>query len=756
MVKRVRASAGAMLSGAALAAFGIVIAAGPASAGHAPAPTVHIVDGTDNFINASEITAVKVTGTYAPSLAPVGDEVRVRIVASATCDPNATPTTPWTPAVITASNFEATIDLSDAAQNPDFPEGGALCAQARAKYTGEVTYGQLGNSDNRPVKDTIVLAGTVGIFDPDGLGYLNALELAANPTGLEGIWTKNPASDPTAAQVWFQDVASASIPDPSCGPSPASITGSPSSSSSGGLDPDMPLTKACGTAMTEGGLISFNAKWTDAAGNISPVATTQPGPGGSVIKDTVAPANPIVAIKGRAITSRNVINLSNVADVPVEVTWTDGDIDFIDVAVDDVDSGTAALLQRRDPIDDLPGSPFTTTFPYDMSSLTDCVPNIENPDPVPSDCITAEATLTDLAGNVSNSADDTALKDTLAPLKPTLRFVPNVLNDINAAITELEISGERYTSVWVDVSDEDPGSPNMTNIPPLPAAPYALPSFDLQSSGFAALPVDVTPLSDGVLEATVYLVDPWENRGPSALTIATKDFTVPSLTLTSPANGSLNNKYVTFSGTAQYNGVACGGCEIRVYQRNNPNYRSDENIEIARLTAAADGKFSTPYRYLKSGTMKAFFSARDLANPANPINGRPSAVSVFDVDVLEPTVGFSTLNESIFASGEPVIVRGTATDDFSGVLGVEVQVYSVANPSLDLSNPSQPVLRANKPMYASEQKASCPLCPTGRNVQWSFDLTNLPMGRYTVEVYSVDRAGQRSIARPQMSFTKLY
>jgi hypothetical protein len=123
--------------------------------------------------------------------------------------------------------------------------------------------------------------------------------------------------------------------------------------------------------------------------------------------------------------------------------------------------------------------------------------------------------------------------------------------------------------------------------------------------------------------------------------------------------------------------------------------------------------------------------------------------------VLEPTVGFTTPNQSIFMPGDPVIVRGNANDDFSGVLGVEVQVYPLANPSLDTSNPNQPILRANRPIYSSERSANCPLCPTGKNVQWSFDLSNLPTGNYTVEVYSVDRAGQRSIARPQMSFTKL-
>ncbi|MFP5225239.1 MAG: hypothetical protein ACLGH3_06775 [Actinomycetota bacterium] len=753
-MKRVRLTAGAMLSGAALAALGIIVAAGPASASAAPAPTVTIVDGGDNYINASEITGVTIQGTYVPSGAPIGDRVTVRVLASASCDPNATPTTQWVDATLTGSNFSVTLDLSDAAQNPDFPEGGAMCAQARARYPGEVTWSPMASSNNRPVKDTIVLAGTVSIFDPDGRGYLNAAELGVDPTGLTGIWDDNDASDATGAQVWFADQATSTIPAASCGKFPASMTASPSSISAGGTDPDFPLTKACGTAMTEGGEITFNAQWTDAAGNTSPIATTAPFPGGSVIKDTTAPVTPIVRIDGVPISGRNIINLSNYRDVPVEVTWSDGDIDYIDVTVDDADALTATLTQRRDPIDDLPGAPSTTTFPFDTISLTDCMPNIENPGATSPDCILATARLTDFAGNLSAIDADVAMKDTLAPAKPVLQFVPDVLNDINDSVTQLEITGEKYASVWVRVSDEDPGSPDMTNIAPLPGPPYDLPTFSLSASGFGALDVDVTPLADGVLDAEVYLIDPWQNRGLARTTIATKDFTVSSMTLLSPVNGSLNSKWVTFSGVAEFNGTACASCKVKVHQRNNPNFNHPDNIAFVEATTDSNGRFSVLYRYLKSGTMKVFFRATDTSNPLNPINGRPSEVSVFDVDVVEPTVGFQTPNESIYMPGDPVIVRGTANDDFSGVLGVEVQVYPLANPSLDTSNPSQPVLRPNKPLYTSERPANCPACPT-KNVEWSFDLSNLPTGRYTVEVYSVDRAGQRSITRPQMSFTKL-
>lgn len=764
MVKRTRASVSALLAGAALGALSIVVAAGVASAEVAPAPVLSIVDGGDGYINGTEITAVKVTGTYVPSSTPALDRVRIRVNQSATCDPNATPSTNWVFVTPTGASFEYTFDLSDAAQNPDFAEGDAFCAIARAYYGTDL--GLLGTSTNRPVKDTVVLAGTVRISDPDGRGYLNADELAVDPTGLAGVWTANPSSDASAAQTWFAKGSDASIPDPSCGPEPATISGSPSSVSSGGLDPDQPLAQACGTAMTEGGEITFNARWTDVAGNISPVATTSLGEGTSVLKDTIAPATPVVDILGKAISGRNVINLSNHTATNVRVMWTDGDIDYIDTEVKDTDAGTAHLTQRQEPIDDAAGLPLTTSVTYDFSSLTDCGPqNFENPNPNPTNCLTATAVLTDLAGNDSLPDTDVAMKDTAAPTAPVIRFTPDTLNDINDSLTDLEVEGEAYATAWTRITDEDPGSPDITNIAPLPSQPgFTLPNITLQYGSFYPGPlhgfngwnVDVTPLGDGRIDASVYLVDPWENVGPASATFATKNFTVGSLTLTSPVSGSLQPRNVQFSGFVTDGVANCVGCTVKVFQRNNPNYNHPDNIAMATITTDADGKFQTNYKYLKSGTMKAFFRLTNVPSGQMGTFGyllnRPSVVTTFDVDAVDPTIAITTANESIYTPGEPVIVRGTAGDDFSGVLGVEIQVYPLLNPSIS-PNPANPQIRPNQPVYASERAASCPTCGSAlsKNVAWSFDLSALPSGRYTVEAYSVDRVGARSLARPQVS-----
>lgn len=758
-VKRARASANVLLVGAALGALGIVIGAGVASAAAVPPPVFSILDGNDDFINASEIAGVTVQGTYTPTATPALDRISVRVNQSATCADNATPSTGWVDVNPSGSNWSATFDLSDAAQNPDFKEGERFCAIARV-WNGPDFASALGKSSNKPTKDTIVLAGSVNISDPDNLGYLNAAELAVDPTGLKGVWTANPASDGDKAHAWFAK-ADTTIPDVTCGPTPATISGTKSSAGSVlppvGSSPDLALTKACGTAMPEGGLITFNALWKDVAGNVSAIATTGVGPGGSVIKDTTLPVNPLVSILGKSISGRNVINLSNVSKTDVRVTWTDLDLAWISTSINDSDAGTAALTSKRLPLDDLAPAPFTTTSWYDMSSLTDCTPNIENPNPLPPSCVKATVTLTDKAGNISGPATDVALKDTLAPLAPIVTFTPDVLDDINDSLTELDVQGEAYASVWVTVSDEDPGSPDMTNIAPLPTQPeFQLGQFSLipnstPPGGFNGRRVDVTPLADGKIDASVYLMDPWENRGPAGTTFATKDFTVPSLTLLSPVNGSMHAKSVEFSGLVKDAAGTgpCVGCKVTVYQRNNPNYNHPDNIAMVTLTTDATGKFKGTYKYLKSGTMKAFFKATDTV--ANPINGKPSAVSTFDVDSVEPGIAITTLNESVYMPGEPVIVRGGATDDFSGVLGVEVQVYPLASP--EVTTTGTPGIKPNKPLYTSEQKAACPGCGSllSKTVAWSYDLSALPSGRYTVEVFSVDRSGQKSTSRPQVS-----
>lgn len=829
MVTRIRATAGTMLSGAALAAFGIVLVAGTASASPAP-PSATIVDGGDGYLNGSEVSAVKVNGTYAAGT----NAMKVRLVASATCDPNATPTkqidlvSPGYAFNPAGATYEVTFNLSDAdpsnAAPNTWPEGTAVCALTRSSIDGGITYGMYGTSTNKPVKDTQVLAGTVSIIDADGnvcpvmAGgtptpcYLNGIDAALANNGIDGAWSKTAGSDATGARVWWNDESDGTpltIPA-GCGPFPTSTTYHPASSvSGGGSQPDQPLSQSCASVVTEGGQISFNAFWRDAAGNVSAPVSTSATPGANIIKDTIAPAVPLVEIQGLGIDggrpalsgiTRNVINASNAGAVNVQVQYNETDLDYIDLIVNDAHAGTPPLDWRGDALDpDLfdddddngdpidPGeAPYATDVTFDMSVLRDCIPNVVNPQALAaSDCISATAQTRDIAGNLSAiSSPDTALKDTLAPLAPSpVRFVPNQITDINSPLTELELTGERFSEIFVKVNDGDPASLDLANHASLGDngqacrlhVPCVSPvAFDDRiiidsSDGFEALNVDVTPLADGTLTASVFLVDPWGNAGPIMTATATKDFTTPSLTLLSPVPGSLSGKLVSFSGIARFEGVACNGCRITVFQRNNPNYNHPDNIAMLTTTSAADGRWSGKYQYLASGIMRAYFrafcdSACATANPAfddpavpgadaNKLNGRPSAVSEFRVDAFEPNQDITTPTSNVYPPGEAVVIRGDATDDFSGVLAVRISVYNVANPRLDTtSNP--PVLRPNIPII-SEQLATCSGCPAGKRVSWSYDLTSLPSGYYTVQAVAVDNAGQRAKQFSEMTFLKL-
>ena len=784
MVKRVRATR-TLLIGAGVTLAGMLLAAGPASAAPSlPQPTV--LDGGDSYLNGTEITAVQVQGSYGTGI----ERVKVRVVPSATCDPNATPTLSQTLLVTPGpGTYTATFDLSDATQIANnvaiFPEGSAICAIARAGtfdvVEGDYVYGAASFSTNQPVKDTVVLAGSVSIIDPVSPDWLNNLESIATPNvgfpmgSIKGAWAKNASSDAIGAQVFWANATTLAAVSSDCGPFPATISYTPSSFSNGGTQADQPLAKLCADApnFAEGDEISFNARWTDVAGNISPVATTAAFPDGNLKKDTIAPAVPTVDLLGAstswnpplksapadAVLSSDVINGDNVSDVDVNVGYTDGDIDYIDVSVTD---STLIITQRRDALDN------PQLFDgFDLRTLKNCGtgvtagtnnppthtqhPSLGVPPVFPGECITATAKSTDLAGNISLPASDLAFKDARDPLAPNVVWFPSTIADANDNLTELEVTGEPYSVVSVNVTDEDPSSTNLTN-----GDGGTLTKFRLDDTGFGAIDLDVTTMSDGTILATVGLIDPWGNAGPEVVKSATKNLTTPSLVLTSPAAGSMNARTVSFSGIAKYNNIACAGCRITIYDHpsNVPNYGNPANVALVTVVSDATGRFNANYTYNNSGVKRTFFRATDLSNPANPINGRPSAVRAFSVDVRIPQVAFTSPGGT-FLPGDSVVVRGNATDDFSGLAGVEL-IITRLSPVYGVSQAlgGRPGQFNETVGVAQGDQTNCSTCPGGLTGTWSYDLSTLPAGRYTVTAYAFDMAGQRSFEAVQ-SFNKL-
>lgn len=810
MEKRVR-KARTLLVGTGAMFAGMLFAAGSAQA-TPDAPIATFTQGGDGYINMFEIASTAVKVDWEPSVA----NVRVRIVASACSAPgvsNATPSSDFQSHVVPggpntlAGSHTFTFDLSDAANvGREFPEGTSLCALVRSGYyqsDGSITYGQYKVSANSPVKDTFVAAGTVSITDPTSTDWLNLAESLNDPVGdplgsIQGAWLG--AGDSTLAQVWWQNATTPFGPlSADCGPFmsgpfPAVVGYSASSASNGGVTVDEPLKKACADLYAEGDEISFNAHWTDAAGNVSLVATTQPFPDGNLKVDRVIPADPTVDLLGASVAWKrpldnsgpayvtdDVINVGNQKNIGVNVGYTDGDIETIDV---DVTDGATTVSQSREPQNN------PQNFPgFNLSAMVNCSSTNNPPTHVPhaplpaappraADCITATAVLTDFAGNPSNSALDTGFKDAVRPTAPNFAWVPSLITDANDQLTEIEVSGEPYTEVFVKLSDEDPSSSHLSNYPisghPTCAGPGSvncadgLTDFRLDNSGFGAIDADVTTLADGTLTAEVYLTDAYGNesryfdqfnvlRGFTTST-ATKNLTTASLELTSPAQDSVNGAKVTFTGIAKYNNVACGGCRITIFDHpsNIPNYGNPANIALVTVTADPSGAFTATYTYVHSGTRRTFFRATNLADPADPINGRPSAVRRFDVDTKAPTVAMTTPSEKIYQPGEPVVLTGVALDDFAGVAGVELYLYKV-DPFAALT-----ALQQNRPPSGSTyvttiygDQTNCSGCPGGRNVTWGYDFSSLPLGRYTVQAKAVDRANNGSTITQNWNFTKL-
>lgn len=735
MRKRVRVSAVGVLAAAATALVGGVLAASTAFA-YPAAPTGIDIDSTanlaDNVVNSFEITAVKVTGSIAVEVPPV-DDVRVQVVNSATCAANALPQSPEIAATITsATTWEATFNLSN------MPEGAVLCARARASNDGVPGSGTPGkvyspkaNSTDDPIVDTVVNAGTVVIVDALDDGYLNADET------LNGTVSANyTAADADATRVdtwWGPDGANTAYAHVDCGVPPAAFVDySPPSTG------NSPLTSNCAGVIPEGDTLSLNASWADEAGNFSAIASADLPLSRPLVKDTIAPNKPRVKILPPTL--NGAIRAANAASVLVDVQ---AEADST-IKLNLTDGGTT-LTQTK-----LSTVPNPIHFTFNSTSLLDC--NDSDIDPntnatvaasVLPQCIEANATATDRAGNASaavtgaNDTDivddededgtDQAFKDARIPETPILAVIPGFINtDINT-IVEVELTGiedcsancdRDYARVNLTLSDQDPGTPDLTD---------AYNSFQ----GDPAVFINTAPLTDGIITVKATLTDGVGNVSAIGTTTATKGLTTASVVVTSPAQNSLNTENVRIAGTAT------PGSQVAVYNAGN-----NEPI-ITNIPVDGTGAWQANYRFLTSGTKTIY--ARKIGDNVG------SNVRIFDVDAKKPEGRILTLNGSAFTPSQPIGVDGTATDDFSGVAAVRIDVYDMQNtqPDLNLANPQASQIRYGLPIV-TDKAATCAGCTTfQRSVLWSYDLTGqLHRGVFEVHATPIDKAGNR-IAQPE-------
>ncbi|HVL33328.1 MAG TPA: Ig-like domain-containing protein [Actinomycetota bacterium] len=742
MVKRAgHRSRSRALAFVALVALGAALQSMPAFAVPS-APTVHIEDGGDGFLNAGEVTNVTVTGTFAAAVPPV-DKIEVRILGSAVCDPNSPNFTPLKTATLnsplpgqwTAGPFNVS----------GFPEGTKLCARARASDNGGTTYGAFGLSANRPIKDTVITKGVSRLVDPNADGYMNANEAATSL--IAGSWTAHD-SDSVASQHWFED-ALGTIPA-GCGPIPATISDAPSGT--------LALDVACASALPEGDSFFFTTIWKDAAGNISLEATSA-----SLVKDTVLPVAPSITIESDPIKLANhdQVKVSGAAEIDSTV----------DVTVQEQAAPTTILRKRT------VATAGAWSLTFDGRDLADGM-------------VDAFATSTDAAGNVSTpvSTDD-AFKDATPPGAPQVDIIPHNIYQLGQAQSvEIVVDGDSNTTAKLSIDDTDPLTTPVTK------------TFPVNSE--VTVYADIATLTDGVITATVILLDSVGNPSAPGTDTASKDLDgAPFVAVVSPSNGSIykSGTNVTFTGTATphstvtlyedteplaaasagpagswslQTGVLSDGYHTITVVARDASGRPSETVtrvleidpKIPTITAPSNGalvpgifqvsgigKPATTievYReedgderqvgratVLSNGTWSTEVGANSgvVVLKARGIDqfGRTSifgAKVTVNVDSVRPRVRYITPAAYVFLPDDDVRLDGSATDNVA-IDHVEVDIINT--------------LRGGKIVSGNA------VCVTGCGtaaMEWFFKPASLAPGMYTVQTYAVDTAGNRSLA----------
>lgn len=722
--------------GALLALGLMVIPSAPALAAP-PAPTVHIDDGGDGFINAAEVGAVTVSGTTGVTV----NRIRLRIYSSASCNTSALATAPIDVTVLAGTWTSGNVSLTG------FPEGAVLCARALASADAGATYGDPGLSDNRPIKDTIVLAGTTRILDPNTDGFLNASEAAS---GIPAEWTRANV-DATAARVWFKDETGATP----CGTEPVAFADAASGLTS--------VAPTCAASLPEAKTFTFRARWTDAAGNLSAETISAP-----LKKDTIAPATPSLAI------ATDPINLANRTNVVVAGT-TEANA-RLSITLTDQQSAPF----ERTTIASNTGTYFVT---FDGTDLRDGT-------------VTASGVAIDAASNVSPLATDTGLKDATPPAMPVVTITPDEVRNPNQTVVEVTVDGEAGTLVNLSVDDTSAGTAAITR------------TFTIDGNPATddTVYVDIATLDNDVITATATLTDTNGNVSVPGTDTASKDLgATPVLTVTTPANGTIlkSGSNVTVSGTAT------PGTTVTLYEDSDPlgsavaatdgawsinsgvlsdgfhtliaiarTRSGNESVPVQRVIEI-DPKIPTITSPAPNTLVKGIFQIGGIGMPNTTIevfrqdatgsqqvgrttvhpdgtwtteigsssgtvvlkargvdrNNTPSIFSdtlTVRVDSVRPTVKYVTPAAYAFLPDDIVRADGSATDD------------------LAVDHVSVRIVNSTRGNLVAEGVAECTSgCGTAA-MEWSFKPGNLLPGLYTVQATSVDSAGNASLAVSQL------
>lgn len=321
---------------------------------------------------------------------------------------------------------------------------------------------------------------------------------------------------------------------------------------------------------------------------------------------------------------------------------------------------------------------------------------------------TIVATATDLAGNVSTSAQRTFTVDTTPPNAPVI--VTPIAGSTLPATFLVQGTAERSSLVEVYEGVTLLGSTTST------------------STGFWELSLT---LSDGTHTIKARQTDQAGNVGPFS---ANRSFTVDAIppgapVIITPAASSINGATVTISGTAEPFGT------ITLF--DGADFLGSTNV----TSGGAWSKSVT----LEDGNHGVVARQTDLAGNLGPF----SAVRSFITDGTPPDATIDSPSSPI-AQLPPVtlttpVITGRASDlangSFSaGLNRVVVQIYNL----LDAS----PVQQGNA--------ACAPGCGTGAaDVAWSFTPSPLLPGIYRIRVTAIDEAGNAQAPPEERLFITL-
>ena len=414
------------------------------------------------------------------------------------------------------------------------------------------------------------------------------------------------------------------------------------------------------------GTLTATAKSTDGVGNDSPVESIQ------VAKDTGVPSAP-------AVTMPAFVNDATKGAIEISGTAEAGST--VNISVSDTDGGTPHVTSS---VVTAPNGSWTKTL--DLSSLTDGT-------------LTASATATDTAGNVSPAGTDTATKDVVKPAAPAVTLT-DPITPANAATSTVSGSAEDGSTVDVSVDDTDAGTAPVTGSD--------------ASDGTYSVPVDLSSLSDGTLTATATATDPAGNVSTSGTDTAAKDTVALDVVSASPAHGSTVQPPATVSMTT-----------------NEPMSTSLSTITLTDSTSSQLAGATTFTNGNKTIVFTPVDTLPDAGSPytvnvsAKDADGTDSltAGSVFTVDGTPPATPTVSIPEVVNAANVTAVTVSGVAEPGSSVL-VSVDDATAGSPVTDTET-----AHATTGAYST-----------------TLDLTSLADGALTASAVATDGVGNASSA----------